>query len=289
MKLFPAISLAVLSQIILSCASTPKITDTSSSTVDPLAAKDFKLETITAKFSGGMADYKFKDASYKARWARCVLKPGVPFVAYFHGSDKATEGDAFCSDWTAQVLLKNGFNVVAVNRPSFAGSTGNDDMAGPQSVAASLAGIKMAVGIDPVAGFWGFDTGVIAASFSAKSHPNLKWLLLGNGFYDLEITERSTKSDAIRAAIQKQKISEGDSALEKRSIAWDAAGIPKLVAIYHAKADDVAPANQAEAFNDQLRTAQSKVFIDEFEGGGHDIPWQAHYQIVDKALKNLKQ
>lgn len=289
MKLFPAISLAVLSQIILSCASTPKNNDTSSSTVDPLAAKDFKFKTIPSKFSGGMADYKFNNVSYKARWARCVLKPGAPFVAYFHGSDKATEGDAFCSDWTAQVILKNGFNVVAVNRPSFAGSTGNDDMAGPQSVAASLAGIKMAVGSDPAVGFWGFDTGVIAASFSAKSHPNLKWLLLGNGFYDLEITERSTKSDAIRAAIQKQKTAEGDSALEKRSIAWDAAGLPKLVAIYHAKADDVAPANQAEAFNDQLRTAQSKVFIDEFEGGGHDIPWQAHYQIVDKAIKNLQQ
>ena len=289
MKLFPAISLAVLSQIILSCASTPKINDTSSSTVDPVAAKDFKFKTITAKFSGGMADYKFNNVSYKARWARCVLKPGAPFVAYFHGSDKATEGDAFCSDWTAQVILKNGFNVVAVNRPSFAGSTGNDDMAGPQSVAASLAGIKMAVGSDTVAGFWGFDTGVIAASFSAKSQPNLNWLLLGNGFYDLEITERTTKSDAIRAAIQKQKTAEGDSALEKRSIAWDAAGLPKLVAIYHAKADDIAPANQVEAFNDQLRTAQSKVFIDEFEGGGHDIPWQAHYQIVDKAIKNLKQ
>jgi predicted esterase len=55
------------------------------------------------------------------------------------------------------------------------------------------------------------------------------------------------------------------------------------------RADDVAPANQAEAFNEQLRTAQSKVFVDEFEGSGHDIPWQAHYQIVDKAIKNLKQ
>ena len=289
MKLFSAMPLVILSHLVANCASAPKITDTSSSTVDPLAAKDFKLETITAKFSGGMADYKFNNATYKARWARCVLKPGAPFVAYFHGSDKATEGDAFCSDWTAQVLLKNGFNVVAVNRPSFSGSTGNDDMAGPQSVAANLAGIKMAVGSDPVAGFWGFDTGVIAATFSAKSQPNLKWLLLGNGFYDLEITERATKSDAIRAAIQKQKAAEGDAALEKRSIAWDAAGIPKLVAIYHANADDVAPLAQADAFNDQLRTAQSKVFIDKFEGSGHDIPWQAHYQIVDKAIKNLKQ
>ena len=103
----------------------------------------------------------------------------------------------------------------------------------------------------------------------------------------MEVVERSTKSDKVIAAITAVKTSEGDAALEHRSIAWDSAGLPKIVLMYHSKSDDIAPKIQADALNDQLRTAQTKVFFDVLDGIGHDIPWQAHYQIVERSLKNL--
>ena len=246
------------------------------------------MDHTSSKMTTGIAEYDFKNSRHKAQWNRCTGKSDAPIVVFFHGEKENPASDHFCDNYSAQILLKNGYNVVAVNRPSFHESTGTNDLGGLQSVAASLAGIKMAAGSNRVIGFWGFDSGTIAAAFSAKSFPELKWLLLGNGFYDLEVIERQSKSEQIRKSIATQKATEGDAALERRSIAWDISGLPHLLAIYHAKNDDVAPKNQADAFNDQLRTAHSKVFFDEVEGIGHEIPEQAHFQIIAKALKNLR-
>lgn len=275
------------SSVLLGCATAPKIDDTSSTKIDAESTKDFKLKVTESKSSSGLASYKFKGETYKAQWMSCVSNAKAPFVAIFHGRD-GFDSATFCRDWTAQVLIQNGFNVVAVNRPSKGQSSGNDDFSGPQSVEASIQGIKAATGNNPVIGFWGYDTGTIAASFAAKSTPGLKWLLLGNGYYDLEIVERSTTSPEVKKLIETQKTLEGDAAIERRSIAWDASGLPSMLMIYHSNNDEIAPKAQAETFNNQLRTMQTKVFFDEINGTGHDLPWQAHFQIVSKALKNLK-
>ena len=274
----------------LSCATTPTVDDSISTKVDAKTSQDFKLTNTPSKATSGVVDYKHDKQSLKAQWLQCVGKPGAPFVAFFHGNDSGGNNpQTFCNEWNAQVLLKNGFNVVAVNRPSFNGSTGKDDLGGAQSIAANMAGLKIAAGAGTVLGFWGIDSGVIAATFTAKSWPNLKWLILGSGFYDLESLERSTKNDRLLKLIASLKIAEGDAALERRSIAWDISGLPSLVAIYHSKNDDVAPKNQADDFNSQLRTAQTKVFYDEVEAPAGILPWQAQYQIVDKAIKQLSK
>lgn len=274
----------------LSCATTPTVEDSISTKVDAKISQDFKLTNTPSKSSSGLVDYKHDKQSLKAQWVQCVGKPGAPFVVFFHGNDSGGNNpQTFCSEWSAQVLLKNGFNVAAVNRPSFSGSNGKDDLGGPQSIAANMAGIKAATGGGAVLGFWGVESGVIAATFTAKSWPNLKWLILGSGFYDLESLERSTKNDRLSKLIASLKTSEGDAALERRSIAWDISGLPSLVAIYHSKNDDVAPKHQADDFNSQLRTAQTKVFYDEVEAPSGALPWQAQYQIVDKAIKQLSK
>jgi hypothetical protein len=280
---------AILGAIFLeSCATSPKIDDTSSTKIDSSTTKDFKLKKTSAKLTTGTADYKYEGQSFKSQWLQCVGKQGAPLVAFFHGNSGANNPQNFCDDWSAQVLLKNGFNVLAVNRPSFYGSNGKDDLSGPQSVEAINAGLKAASGSSPVIGFLGVDTGVIAATFTAKTWPNLKWLILGNGLYDLESVERATQNDSIKKAITAQKNKEGEAALERRSIAWDIAGLPKLIAVYHTQSNTTSPKQQASDFTAQLRTAQTKVFFDEVDGADVDLPWQAHYLIVEKALKNMK-
>ena len=280
---------AILGAIFLnSCATTPKIDDTSSTKIDSSTTKDFKLKKTSAKLTAGLADYKYEGQSFKSQWLQCVGKQGAPFVAFFHGNAGANNPQNFCDDWSAQVLLKNGFNVLAVNRPSFIGSSGKDDMSGAQSVEAITAGLKAASGSLPIIGFWGVDTGVIAATFTGKTWPDLKWMILGNGLYDLETVERTTQNDAIKKSIATQKNKEGEAALERRSIAWDIAGLPKLIAVYHTKSNTTSPKQQASDFTAQLRTAQIKVFFDEVDGVDGDLPWQAHYLIVEKALKNVK-
>lgn len=274
--------------LICSCATVSVMDDSSSTKIDPTAPVAVKLNVINSKFETGLVDYTFAGKSFKAEWSRCIADDKGPLVVIFHGAASLPAGNLLCSDWATQVVLKHGFNVIAVSRPSFLGSTGVADFAGPQSVAASIAGIAAAAGTRPVTGYWGVEEGVIAAAFTAKISASVNWLLLGNGFYDLENIERSTKSEAIKLAIQNQKKIEGDVALERRSIAWDSSNLPKIISLYHTSVNDDAPKSQADAFNDLLRTAQSKVYFDEIVGSKTDMTWQVHYQIVDNALKNLK-
>lgn len=271
----------------MACASTPTVDDSSSTKVDLEASQSFKPANIASKFTTGVVDYKFEGKPFKAQWLQCVLNQGAPFVAFFHGDVGGNNPHGFCEDWNAQVLLKNGFNVIAVNRPSFNGSNGKDDLGGPQSVAASMEAFKASLGKGNLIGFWGIESGVIAATFVAKLSPHLKWLILGSGYYDLESLERSSKNERLLKNIALLKKNESESAFERRSIAWDIAGLPKVIAIYHSKNDDSAPKQQADDFNTQLRTAETKVFYNEIDAPAGGIPWQAQYQIVDKAIKQL--
>lgn len=277
----------ITSLSVLGCATTPTVDDSLSTKVDPKNNDDFKPAIVKSKFSTGTVDYKFQDQNFKAQWFQCIAKQGSPFVGFFHGNIGGNSPQSFCEDWSAQVLLKNGFNVVGVNRPSFKGSTGKEDLGGPQSVAANTAGLKAAVGPGNLIGFWGVESGVVAATFTAKSWPNLKWLILGSGYYDLENLERSSKNEMILKVIANLKKVEGESAYERRSIAWDITGLPTMIAIYHSKNDDSSPKQQADDFNAQLRTAQTKVFYNEVDAPSGNLPWQAQYQIVDKAIKQL--
>jgi hypothetical protein len=281
-----SVSIFCYTVILTACATAPKFDDNSSTKIDPAEAKNFKLKVSSSKAKTGTVDYKFKNSNFKSQWVTCTGNTKDPFVALF-GTQDGVEAEKFCNDWMAQAALQNGLNVVAVNRPGKGQSSGKDDFGGPLSVAGALDGIKAAVGSNPLVGFWGYDTGTITATFTAKSFSGLKWLILGNGFYDLEVVERTSKSDAIIKTIAALKVSDGDLALEQRSIAWDTAKLPSRIALYHSRNDHIAPKAQADSFNDQLRTIQTKVTFDDIEGGDHDLLWQSHFQIAAKILKSL--
>ncbi|MCX6127213.1 MAG: hypothetical protein NTV34_21025, partial [Proteobacteria bacterium] len=166
-------------------------------------------------------------------------------------------------------------------------STGRDDLSGSKSIEAVQAGVNHAK-MPSIEGIWAYDTGTIAAAFYAKkTSSSHKWILLGGGIYDLEVVNRTTIHVGLKKQIENLKSEEHDLVFERRSISWDFAGIPKLIGLYHAKGDQFSPIGQAEAFSDQLRTAEYKVFKNDLAEQGHIIPWRAHAKIVGQVLAQV--
>jgi hypothetical protein len=282
------LKLSTAALLLAGCASKPTVTDNDSTMIDLKSQSTFKFEKIQAKPRTQDASYKFQNKPFQVEAIMCDSGQNLPQVAVINDDQTAFAQDSACDNWQAQVILAAGYQPLLINRPSFGKSGGPNDFSGPQSQAAIAAVIEAGAGRGRLVGIWGYGTGSISAGFAAKKFKEISWLLLGNGFYDLEIVERLTKDAGITAAIKNVKSSEGDMAFEKRSLAWDISDLPKCVLLYHSKTNDVAPKAQADALNDQLRTAQTRTFYDEIDGVNHVIPWQAHFQIVAKILKTQK-
>ena len=270
----------------LSCATTPKVSDRSEVQLDK-NAEQTPIAIIASTMTTGLATYKFEQKNFNSQWIKCTANKSRGTVLAMHRFGAGFEPSSFCKGWVAQVFIKKGFQVVAVNRPSYVSSTGSEDLSGPQSLAAIKAGLDASGAASQLVGVWGYDVGAIAAAFYAKQTPSLQWAILGGGIYDLEITERSTESAALKTAIAAVKSKEGDAALERRSIAWDFNGLIKTICLYHVKDDKFAPESQESAFNSQLRTAEFKVFHNEIAGAPHDIPWRDHMNIVETSINQV--
>lgn len=283
-------SLGSLSAVILtltwSCASAPKVSDHSEIKLDENKTLT-PVGIVPAAMTTGTANYKYGASPATSQWIKCTGSKSRGTVLVMHRFDSGFDPQLFCKGWVAQVFIKKGFQVVAVNRPGNAGSDGVEDLAGPQSLAAIKAGLDASGSGTQLTGIWGYDVGTIAAAFLAKQTPSVQWLILGGGIYDLEITARTTENTAFKTAIQKIKATEGELAFERRSIAWDFSGLTKTIALYHAHDDKFASASQADAFNAQLRTAEFKVFNNDIAGGSHDLPWRDHMRIVDAAIDQV--
>lgn len=268
-----------------SCASSPKRDDNSKFKTDP-ANKD-PVFTIESTSKTGLADYKFEGATGKVQWISCVGAKNAGSVAVMHRMDAGFDPASFCSGWIAQSFLKAGYRVTGINRPSYGLSTGSDDLSGNQSIEAIKAGLSAAEA-GKLDGIWGYDAGAIAAAFYVKSHDkDIKWLIMGGGIYDLEIVARETNSDSLKKAVGIVKSKEGDTAFERRSIAWDFAGLPKVVGIYHAKDDLFSPIGHGDSINSQLRASEYKVYRTEVDAGGHDLPWRAHMNVLGQTLDQV--
>lgn len=275
----------LLTAITSSCASTPKFDDNAKTVVKDNA--NAKIVVTTAKMTTGVSSYQFQNATGNAQWIKCSLDKARGSVAVMHRFEASFDPKTFCSGWVAQVFLKKGYQVVTVNRPSYGLTTGRDDLSGPGSIHAIHAGI-LGSEIGAIEGMWGYDTGVIAATFYAKKYgTGIKWLLLGGGIYDLEQTERSSDHKALKDTISRLKQDEGDVFFEQRSIAWDFEGLPKVIGIYHASEDTFVPINQTEAFIDKLRASEVKVFRNDIGGSGHEIPWQTHFSVTGNLLNQV--
>jgi pimeloyl-ACP methyl ester carboxylesterase len=245
----------------------------------------------------GVASYKFKKASgeaqdFSAEWLTCEGKESKGTLVVTH-DQSGVQDQGFCRDWLAQAVLAKGYAVLAVQRPGFGKSTGSQDIAGPQSVAAIEAAVKDAqgkVGLPPVRGAYGYGLGAAAASMAAKKLVGLEFIVLGGGVYDLEDTMQKTSDPKLRKDIADLKKRDGDRAIEDRSVAYDVSGLPKKVAIYHGKLDGTVPPSQAKAFSDSLESSgEYKVSFQIIDGVSHDVAPETHRKIVEALLDKVSK
>lgn len=276
----------ILIMLLTACATAPKVDDQSEFKLSE--KKDSEpLTVVASKSIAGTATYKFNQKQWNAQWMRCSVQKSKGLVLALHEHARGFDVGSACSEWPAQVFLQQGYDVIAVNRPGYGASTGTNDLSGPHSIAAIKASLESAKA-PQLSGIWGYDSGAIAAAFFAKQNPTLaSWLMLGGGIYDLEIVARTTTDESLKTLVTTLKAAEGEIFFERRSIAWDFSGLPKKLVLYHAKDDTMAPYSQKASFNDQLRTAEYKVFQNDIVAGGHNLPQQDHAQIIIQGLKQL--
>ncbi len=234
----------------------------------------------------GLADYQFANMPHKAEWANCKATKAKATVLVMPSEDAPFEKGKFCNAWMAQTFLSQSFDVIAVNRPGYGASTGSPDFAGEQSLAAVSAAVADALAkgknAKPVTGIWGYDIGATAAALASKKLKGIRFLILGGGVYDFDDASKQTKDGGLKKAIEAVRKSGGEKAIEDRSIAYDVAGLPQVISIYHGKQDTTVPPAQAKAFADSLESAGSyKVSFQVIDGVAHAIPWANHRKILD--------
>lgn len=246
-----------------------------------------------AKTVTGLVDYSFVGSVYKAQYIDCVT-PGAKSTIIVSHSDRAGwDVEKFCDGWIAQSFLSQGFDVIAVNRPGYEKSTGKADFSGAHSLAAMNAGVKaaLAAGKNPhqPTGVWGYSTGVTAAALLARQMGSLKFMILGGGVYDYDMTLEQTQDSYLKKDIQKIKDTGGDKAIEDRSIAYDVAGFPKVIMIYHGRLDTAVSPEQAKGFGDSLQSSAYQVSVQVLDGVNQNIPWAHHRKILEMLANSQLQ
>lgn len=280
---FPMVATVSLALLLLpACAALTREDDTQLKITD---TSEDQFSQVDSTSQDGLADYTFGSAPQRAEWVVCKLKAGKASLVVMHTDRAGYEKAKFCSGWIAQAFLAQGYDVVTVNRPGYGASTGAPDFAGAQSSAAVEAGVADAVKktkIKAPTGIWGNSSGATAAALVSRKIKGLKFAILGSGIYDLDETVKKTSDSYIKADIEAIKATGGDKAVEDRSIAYDATGLPKTIVLYHGKQDTAVPPSQAKAFSDSLESSgEYKVTLQIIEGVTHEIPWPHHRKILE--------
>jgi pimeloyl-ACP methyl ester carboxylesterase len=235
--------------------------------------------------AAGVETYKHDNNSESVEWFVCKGKDAPKATVVVHHSDNAGfSAQTFCSTWSTQVFLGKKVDVIGINRPGYGKSTGEPDLAGPQSLAAVTAAMNKLDATKtlraPVVGYWGYGAGATMALISSKNKPDIKFIIAGGGVYDLEDARSSSQDAGIKAAVESIAAKDGEAGLEFRSVAWDPSGLPERIVLYHAKGDSVIPPAQAEAFRDSLASAKYKVTLQVIDGITHEIPEVHHQKIL---------
>lgn len=247
---------------------------------------------VVAEAFVGVANYEFGKTTHKVEFINCKIKDAKSTIIAIHSDKAGFDVGRFCEGWIAQSFLSQGFDVVAVNRPGYGNSTGTADFTGKQSLTAMEQGVKAAVRIGhnahQPAGIWGFSTGVTGAALLSKQITGLKFLILGSGVYDYDMTLADTKDTYLKKDLEKIKETGGNKAIEERSIAYDVSGLPKKIVIYHGKQDTAVSPEQAKSFSDSLESSEYQVTFQLIDGVSQDIPWTHHRSILEVLARSVQ-
>ena len=194
----------------------------------------------------------------------------------------------FCQTSIAQVFLQAGYNVIGINRPGFGRSTGKKDLAGQKSIEAINSGVKAALqkskATSSLVGSWGYGSGGTAAGMSARNFKSLKWIMLGNTVYDFEQQTKNKQSKFFTPAIVELRKSEGDAAIERRSLAFETEGLPRQVFLFHSRQNQEVELSQMTQFADGLIAQQFQVKTAIIESNSQEINELDQYNVIKDFL-----
>lgn len=219
------------------------------------------IAPVSFQSRSGYAGFAMGPAKHQVRWLVCNHTNPEGSAVVVQGELPDFQESKTCQDPLAQSFLHLKLSVLFVSRPGSMGSTGQNDLGGPLTLAGTVTAIKSVVA-QPQAELkgkllvmWGYGSGAGVASLATKQIGGIQTLIMGGGFYDYEEVLAQTKSSILKKAVGQIKSSTGDRGMEFRSVSYDIAHLPPRVLIYHGALDEVAPLTQAKNFSDSLRTS----------------------------------
>ncbi len=250
--------------------------------------EEFAFSTYTQ--SSGTLKYDYKGAQ-DLEWFHCgAANANASFLLLSPENMPFTKVE-FCKQTIAQGFLSEGFSVYGLNLPGNGSSTGEDDLGGKQSIAAIQAIVTGRIALaptQPMLGIWAYGTSSVAAFFYSKHVGQVPMLIVGGGIYDLEEVVAKAAPGPFLNLVNHLKQKEGAAFSEARSIAWDPAGLPKKLRLYHAAKDLRFPSESARAFRDSLSTLGYDVYIMIIPEAGHVLGREDHYATLKKLLAEYK-
>ncbi len=254
------------------------------------------VEAITASPESGEPRYVEEEGLFpvqggqKVQWFSCTQGAAYPTVVLLNPPETPFLKGHVCQYPVASEFLSQGFNIVGFNRPGQGESSGKDRLGDDEALSSSLAlvthlqqkGFK-------IVGLWAYGEASLQGFRMARRLP-LKFLLIGNGIYDWEELLKQNQGQPLGTRLRnlQSEAGEGASFAEKRSIAWDFAGLPKEIYLYHNQGNLAVPASEASAFKNSLAAGEYKVELLVLDQEGSGLPPALHRGLIKKISERLK-
>lgn len=191
-----------------------------------------------------------------------------------------------CSHWLSQRWLHAGFDVLAVNRAGYGDSSGVSDLGGQLDKSSLSSLVSFVERKDRQVGCWGFSEAALSAISLAKV-AKLDFLVLGEALYDAEQLLESEKNSVLKDKLAGYLKSEGELAIETRSVAWDFEFLPAHIVIYHSRNNPLIPFSQVEEFKSTLDGSQFDVELISLPTSLLNLNENAHKKAISESAQSL--
>lgn len=175
----------------------------------------------------------------------------------------------------ALLLARHGFTAMCVSMPGYGLSEGPADLMGPRTVAALSAALDQLAHTDGVdarrLAAWGVSRGATAVTLLAEQRSDLRAVIAQAGLYDL----RALQPDGPARGIYENVLAEAgtdSAAWRERSPILSIDRLRGQVLVMHGEDDASAPAAQAHAFYEALRSRGTAAESHFFAAAGHALP-----------------
>lgn len=224
------------------------------------------------------------DSHSSLEWIICKKNQNLPTFVILNPPEKAFSAEGGCQESLFGPFLDANFNILAINRPGYGKSTGQEAFGDDKTLVSTtqaLNDLRTKQSLE-VQGLWAYGEASILGFRLAKKQ-NFTYLIVGDGFYDWERTLKESEDEKWTHMLKEAVEIEGKDFAEKRSIAWDFEGLPSHVYLYHSHGNKKVPERHAQDFKNALATAGHKSsFIEVTLGPGLSEPY-----LYTKATKQI--